>query len=284
MMTSSNATDVPPQFLVTSTLVITATGLVLLTPFSINNFVQGRALLGVGSLIIVSLCAINTWNCLHNRYQPLVILLGLAPCMILFLMFAFREIGILGVFWCYPAALSFYFMLPGRYAWIANLVLIGVVLPEAWRALESPVAIRFAAMLLTMSLFAGVSLRFITKQQAELEAMAVTDVLTGLSNRTHLLVHLERALQQSRRVGTAMTLLMLDVDNFKAINDTFGHPAGDDVLRGMGAYFRRRIRSSDMVFRVGRRVHGAAARYRRGRRASHGGRDPRGDQGAASTL
>jgi len=251
MTTNSNTTDAPAPFLVTSALAITSAGVVLLTPFGINNFVQGRVLLGVGSLIIVILCAINTWNCLRNRYEPLVILLGLVPCIIFFLVLAIREIGILGTFWCYPAALSFYFLLPGRYAWVANVVLLGVILPQAWVVLESPVAVRFAATLFTMSVFAGVSLRFITRQQAELEAMAVTDVLTGLFNRTHLHVHLERALQQSRRAGTAMTLLMLDVDNFKAVNDAFGHPAGDDVLRGMGAYFRRRIRSSDMVFRVG---------------------------------
>ena len=228
MTIDGNGRDGPTPFLVTSALVITAAGVVLLTPFSINNFVQGRALLGVGSLIIVILCAINTWNCWRGRYEPLVILLGLAPCIIIFLLFALRDIGILGTFWCYPAALSFYFLLPGRYAWIANMVLLAVIVPQAWGVLESPVAVRFAATLFTMSLFAGVSIRFITRQQTELEAMAVTDVLTGLFNRTHLHGHLERALQQSRRAGTAMTLLMLDIDNFKAINDAFGHPAGDD--------------------------------------------------------
>ena len=137
MTIDGNGRDGPTPFLVTSALVITAAGVVLLTPFSINNFVQGRALLGVGSLIIVILCAINIWNCLNDRYQPLVILLGLAPCIIIFLLFAFQEIGILGALWCYPAVLSFYFMLPGRYAWIANLVLIGVILPQAWPRIRS---------------------------------------------------------------------------------------------------------------------------------------------------
>jgi diguanylate cyclase (GGDEF)-like protein len=251
MTTDVNGADRPASFVVTSALLITGAGVVLLTPFGINNFLQGRALLGVGSLIIVGLCAINTWNCWRDQYEPLVILLSLTPCIILFLAFALCELGILGTFWCYPAALSFYFLLPGRYAWIANMVLLGVILPQAWGVLESPVAVRFAATLFTMSLFAGVSIRFITSQQEELEAMAVTDVLTGLFNRTHLHGHLERALQQSRRAGTAMTLPMLDIDNFKAINDAFGHPAGDDVLRGMETYFRRRIRNSDMVFRIG---------------------------------
>jgi len=96
-----------------------------------------------------------------------------------------------------------------------------------------------------------VSIRFITRQQVELAAMAITDSLTGLFNRAQLRTNLERALQQSRRVGTPMTLLMFDLDNFKAINDTVGHAGGDEVLRGIGAYFRRRIRGSDTVFRVG---------------------------------
>ena len=98
-------------------------------------------------------------------------------------------------FWCYPAARSFYFLLPGRGAWIANMVLLGVIPPQVWGVLESPAAVRFTATLCTMSLFAGVSIRFITRQQEKLQTMAVTDVLTGLFSRTHLHVDLERVLR-----------------------------------------------------------------------------------------
>lgn len=246
-----NQAEKSSTFLVKSALVITAVAVILLTPFSINNFIQGRTFLGLGSLAIIILCAINTWNCIHNRYQPLVILLGLAPCIIIFLMFAFRELGIIGALWSYPAALSFYFMLPERHAWIANTVLFGLVLPEAWEVFEPSTAARFAATLLTTSIFAGVFIRFITKQQIKLEAMAVTDSLTGLFNRTQLQNNLEKAIQQNHRRTAPMTLLMFDLDHFKTINDTFGHHAGDNVLRGIGTYFQKRIRGSDTVFRVG---------------------------------
>lgn len=251
MNTYINKAEKSSVFLVKSALVITAVGAILLTPFAINNFIQERTLLGFGSLTIVILCVINTWNCIYSRYQPLIILLGLAPCIVIFLIFAFRELGIIGALWSYPAALSFYFMLPERYAWIANTVLFGLVLPEAWGVFEPFVAVRFAVTLLMTSIFAGIFIRFITKQQIKLEAMSVTDSLTGLFNRTQLENDLKKALQQCHRTGSPVTLLMFDIDHFKEINDVFGHHAGDNVLCAIGAYFQKRIRGSDTVFRIG---------------------------------
>lgn len=241
----------PTDFLVKSALIITALVAILLTPFTINNFIQERNVLGTGTSIIVILCAINTWNCARDRYQPLIILLCLVPCVIFFLIYAFRDLGLIGALWAYPATLSFYFMLPERYAWIANTFLFGLVLPEAWSIFEPPVAIRFAATLLATSIFAGVFIRFITKQQIKLELMVATDPLTGLYNRIQLDRELEKALQQSHRTGSPMSLLMIDIDSFKEINDAFGHHAGDKVLKDMGSYFQECIRSSDTIFRIG---------------------------------
>ncbi|MFW5440197.1 MAG: GGDEF domain-containing protein [Methylophilaceae bacterium] len=241
----------PTDFLIKSALIITAVAAIALTPFTINNFIQGRTILGVGTSTIVLLCAINTWNCLRNRYQPLIISLGLVPCIIFFLIFAFQELGLMGALWIYPATLSFYFLLQERHAWIANALLFTIVAPTAWQVLEHPIAIRYVATLLTTNVFAGVFIRYITKQQLKLETLATIDPLTGLYNRSRLDRYLETAIQQNQRTGMAISLLMIDIDHFKEINDVQGHHAGDKVLKGVGDYFQKRIRGSDSVFRIG---------------------------------
>lgn len=164
-----------PIFLVKTALVITSIAVVLLAPFSFLHFQEGRNLLGFVSLSIVLFCAINSWNCLHNRYQPLLILLGLVPCILISLVLLFRELGVEGMLWSYPAALSFYFILPERHAWIANSLLLAVVVPEAWFNIDSTLATRFAATLLMTSIFAGTFITYISKQQHKLETLAVTD-------------------------------------------------------------------------------------------------------------
>jgi diguanylate cyclase (GGDEF)-like protein/PAS domain S-box-containing protein len=86
--------------------------------------------------------------------------------------------------------------------------------------------------------------------EAELRNFAVTDGLTGVWNRrqgTELLA----ADLAARRPGQALSLLMLDIDHFKAINDTFGHQAGDHVLIEIASRLRRSLRGNDMVARWG---------------------------------
>jgi diguanylate cyclase (GGDEF)-like protein len=88
-------------------------------------------------------------------------------------------------------------------------------------------------------------------KNAELEELSVTDALTGLHNRRYLMDTLEREFGQRARSGRVFSLLMADLDHFKRINDSFGHPAGDAVLMYAARVFREEIRSVDLAARFG---------------------------------
>ena len=81
--------------------------------------------------------------------------------------------------------------------------------------------------------------------------MAVTDPLTGLRNRRYLDHHLGRMITKAREGRAPLAVLAFDIDRFKAINDTYGHPAGDAVLREFAARLDRNTRAVDLVARVG---------------------------------
>jgi diguanylate cyclase (GGDEF)-like protein len=168
-----------------------------------------------------------------------------------FILIAFREQAIIGALWCYPAVLTFYFTLPEKQAWTANAALFAGVVPMSWIMLETPIAARVAATLLGVSVFSAIFVRVIDGQQRALQERAERDPLTGLHNRTLLATTLEQATERARRSGTPMTLLALDLDDFKAVNDEYGHGAGDRVLRGVAIVLLARLRKSDLAFRLG---------------------------------
>jgi len=84
-----------------------------------------------------------------------------------------------------------------------------------------------------------------------LEELANTDLLTGLPNRRHALSRLTLAWDDSLRRGEPLACLLLDADHFKAINDTYGHDAGDVVIRELGQHLRDCLRTDDLVARMG---------------------------------
>ena len=89
------------------------------------------------------------------------------------------------------------------------------------------------------------------KSVRELAAMALVDHLTGLYNLRTFERRLEEEWMRSRNTGIPMVLMVFDVDRFKQINDTLGHGAGDDVLRGLGERIRQVKRAGDIPFRIG---------------------------------
>jgi diguanylate cyclase (GGDEF)-like protein/PAS domain S-box-containing protein len=85
----------------------------------------------------------------------------------------------------------------------------------------------------------------------DLREQALTDVLTGLANRRGWMEELRRELARSRRDETPLAIAMLDLDGFKAYNDTHGHPAGDDLLRAVAGGWAGAVRASDLLARYG---------------------------------
>lgn len=86
--------------------------------------------------------------------------------------------------------------------------------------------------------------------QLSIEA-AITDALTGLHNRRYMETHLAALVDQAAARGKPLSVLVLDIDFFKAINDTYGHDAGDDVLREFAIRIRKSIRGIDLACRYG---------------------------------
>lgn len=87
--------------------------------------------------------------------------------------------------------------------------------------------------------------------QAELREMISTDALTGCRNRRHFDEVIHREVQRHRRYEIPLSLLFVDVNRFKVINDTLGHEAGDGVLQQVAAFLVRNVREADYVFRWG---------------------------------
>ena len=96
------------------------------------------------------------------------------------------------------------------------------------------------------------------RKETELQAVLAqahdvphSDALTFLPDRRQIMVDLQNAVTFSNRYGTPLTISMLDIDHFKHINDTYGHPIGDEVLRSLAGKLRQQIRHPDTIGRYG---------------------------------
>jgi len=155
------------------------------------------------------------------------------------------------VFWMFPTILANFFLLRPKSAIVVNLVAIILILPIAWglgRTLDS-----FAMI---SSLFIGSTMAYLfaylTEQQRQkLEIFASQDPLTLLGNRRVMDEELRTSENDFIRYQIPATLIVFDLDNFKAINDKFGHSVGDQILVKIGNLLTARLRKTDRGYRFG---------------------------------
>lgn len=238
-------------FLLKSTMNVSIISAISVAPFAIYCLWVSKTVLGFVAFAAFIISMYNIYSCYKGNYQVKLNLFALLPFISASAFIGLYEWGVMGSFWSYPMILVCYFVLPFHIARIANLVLLLLMLPFAWIHLETEVFVRFYVVLIGISLFAHLTLKEIYRQHSELHRLSVTDVLTGLYNRFLINSSLQSAVELYKREKTPMSILMLDLDHFKQVNDKFGHEAGDEVLKGVANIMKNDLRKTDMLFRLG---------------------------------
>ncbi|MCL4808037.1 MAG: GGDEF domain-containing protein [Thermoanaerobaculia bacterium] len=116
---------------------------------------------------------------------------------------------------------------------------------------EHTTAYQFAMIVLAGSAYFGLAVPSLYLDNENLRRLATTDALTGAANRGAFLEAAARETERSRRFGTPLSLVLLDLDRFKPVNDTFGHPFGDAVLAEVARRLQAALRESDVLGRIG---------------------------------
>ena len=149
-----------------------------------------------------------------------------------------------------------------------HLVMMNIAIPggiwqiaakpdEDWKAASTPIL--FIYLLGSISVLLAIVSYFIRrsheyqwrKNELHISYLAYHDSLTGLPNRIQFMEELGRVLAHAKRSGNTIAVLMLDLDNFKHINDTLGHAAGDEILIEVSQRLRKRMRKEDHIARLG---------------------------------
>lgn len=223
---------------------------IFITPFAINNFIQNRPVLGVAVLLIVGTFVANGVAIRFKRRPPIPFVVLLLP-MTVALMFSLATQGLYGALWCYPAVLFCFFVLPHRIAIAASACMLVFATPMVYVFVNDGTAFRFAISLALNIVVISIITGVVADLQRELFDQAATDPLTGALNRRQMESLLSEAVERRSRSAAPSTVLLLDIDHFKSINDRFGHNVGDEVLKNLVTLLKKHIRRLDRVFRTG---------------------------------
>ena len=214
------------------------------------QLIGGRTVLVWLMTGVTTFLALNVyWLGVRRRplvpYGVLMVSLATTAC------FATWYQGYYGIFWAFPILFGAYFLLPRRRATLFGASFTLAMTAVAVMKVGWPTGMRaFASMGLTLFMISW-ALGIIAELQRALREQAITDPLTGAFNRRHLQAELARLSVPGQGEGHAHSLLAIDIDHFKTVNDRFGHAEGDQVLRRLVAAILARKRASDLLFRTG---------------------------------
>lgn len=159
--------------------------------------------------------------------------------------------GYAGLYWAYPAAIALFFLLPLRQAIVFSSLFVGAMAMVSSLRFAPADFWRICFSLGLSCLFAMTFAWLVGKLQRELTRLATTDPLTGCLNRSQMADVMNHLITLRERYERVSSLVLLDLDYFKSINDKWGHLAGDKVLKEMALRLHDRLRNTDHLFRIG---------------------------------
>lgn len=233
-------------------LLATIVSSIILIPYSLYHLVVGNHHLSLMALASILLFITSYLFIVKIKIRHDFIVWPIPLGIVILATFALYEIGIAASYWIFPATLSLYLILKYRAALIFSaLLFILSVIVLIINNIGLDIIVRFSSAIVILNIFFGTFVYAIEYQRELLNLLAIKDPLTGLLNRSTLYELLNNAQHRHNRNGTPSSILSLDLDHFKNINDQFGHQAGDQTLVNLATLFKSSLRGNDSIFRVG---------------------------------
>ncbi len=227
--------------------------------FGMLNFTRGLYLAAILELAFVLGFAVALPTIVRTRHLRFWSLVIVIPWMAALLLLLSMQNTAESIFiWALILPLLLHFLLGERLGLVLSLVgLAGAAVVALIRfdAPQTPDQLAFASNIvlagLVALLLAHVYERGRSRSLRAMKQMAATDSLTGLANRSLLYDDFEQLRLLGQRRDSPLSMLLIDLDHFKEINDRFGHAAGDRALVAVADFLRQRLRGSDRIYRMG---------------------------------
>lgn len=223
---------------------------IALVPFAYLRTLESHwamAFVDLGIVCIMSLLFLFVYVSRRVRTAGVFLALGFVSAALMTTLL----LGVGHVFWAYPALIVAFFMLDTRHAMILGVgfvvCFLGILSKELPLLNLATVCLTLVITILLANAFSLTSRR----QQIALSVMANIDPLTGVGNRRALNQKIDSVTAIHRRSSSPASLLILDIDYFKKINDLHGHVMGDQILVEIADHIRRYTRATESVYRYG---------------------------------
>lgn len=231
-------------------LILSAAGAVGVLPFMILRYLQGEWIAAfVDSVIVVGFTCLGFYVYRTRRIRFASIAISVF-CMAGVISTVY-VIGPHQVYWAYPALMAVFYLVRAHEAIGFAVVTVAALTPRLLGNLDSHATTTILITIVVMSTFAFAFSLITNRQRELLVQLATKDPLTGAGNRRYLDSKLHEVVNAHRRTGASVSMLSLDLDHFKKVNDVHGHAVGDQILKSITDIINLRIRITDSLYRIG---------------------------------
>jgi len=224
--------------------------LMVMLPLSLVQYMKGHtimaAMLIAGSTMMILVVYFQKVKKRYLFNGRAFVIFG--PCLIIYSTYIN---GLNGLVWAFPVTTALFFLLGATGGLIINIVFISLLAIFGIHIAETGTFIRAQTSLILLTVFTYVFAWLVESQGAKLRKLASTDLLTGCCNRLVLTRVMNHVASMKLRYNQPTSLMMMDLDYFKKINDTYGHMTGDKVLKELSHLLKERFRNSDILIRFG---------------------------------
>ena len=231
-------------------LMLAVAGALGILPFALIRLLHREWLAaGIDVTIIAGFLALGTY--VYKTHQVRAASVAIATLCVGGVLSTVYLIGPQQVYWAFPGLVAVFYLVYPREAIFYALVMIVSLLPAILPAYGSEITTTLLITIVVTSAFAFAFSIITNRQREQLLQLATKDPLTGAGNRRGLDAKLGDIVRTHRRTNTPASIVLLDLDHFKKVNDAHGHAVGDRVLTSITDIINLRIRVTDSLYRIG---------------------------------